>query len=149
LTDDRKDDPMSRTHLRVRLLAPAAAVLLMLGSAGCSDDEENMQAACDAAAEMETSLEGLQQALTPGSTVGELQDARADVDTAADNLDEAASEVAEDRADDLDQAWDDLSDAVENINADTPITEVIPQLAPQLEEVQSARQDLLSSLDCG
>jgi hypothetical protein len=57
--------------------------------------------------------------------------------------------VAEDRADDLDQAWDDLSDAVENINADTPITEVIPQLAPQLEEVQSARQDLLSSLDCG
>ena len=132
----------------------AAAATLALGAAlltgACSDTaEENNAEACTALTEYQSALSSLRDSLTADATVEQVQDARDDVASAASDLDSALGDVAQDRVDALNQAWSDLDAAITDADSDATLQEAADTIRAQAQEVESARADLGSELECG
>lgn len=132
----------------------AAAATLALSAAfltgACSDTpEENNAEACTALTEYEAALSALGDSLTADATVEQVRDARDDVASAASELDSALGDVAQDRVDALNQAWSDLDAAITDADSDATLQEAADTIRAQADEVESARADLGSALECG
>jgi hypothetical protein len=123
--------------------------VLVVGLAACSEDpEENTTQACDAEVQLESALENFDSVVGPDATIDEIRQARAQVADAVDQLTEAADDVAADRADAVDQAWSDLDAAVDDVDGDDTVPEAVDSLRDEASQVATAREDLVTDLDC-
>jgi hypothetical protein len=141
---------MTSRTMRSRTTFAFALVTIALISVGCAADDDEpstTEQACDAAEEMRTALRDLRQTLTSNPTTDDLSAARDEVEQAKDDLVDSGSDVAEERVDAVEQAWDDLAEAVANIG-DTPVSQVVSELQPRVQQVGDELQNLVSSLDC-
>lgn len=137
---------MSRT---TPILAGAAA----LGTAvvlltGCSSPQEDVSKACTDAAAFGAALKSFQESLSPDSTIDEVKAARDEVEKTHDALVDSAEDVAQDRIKALDNAWDGLDKAVKDIPDDATLQQAADSLKNEAADVQSARNDVASELNC-
>jgi chromosome segregation ATPase len=133
---------------RAALAVLPIAAALALGACSSDTPEQNSARACEAAAELATSLDDLEATLTQDATVDEIRAARDAADAAQERLDEAADDVARDRADTLDDAWERLDDAVDDVAGDATLAEALDSLRDEAAQVRAARQELVDELTC-
>jgi L-alanine-DL-glutamate epimerase-like enolase superfamily enzyme len=138
---------MSRT---TPILAGAAtlgtAVMLLTGCT--SSPQEDVSTACTAAAAHGAALKSFQESLSPDATVEQVKAARDEVQKTYDDMVDAAEEVSQDRANALEQAWDELDKAVEDIPDDATLQQAADSLKNEAADVESARSDVASELNC-
>lgn len=137
----------------MRSLPTTVAVVVCgvaLGLAGCSttSPEQNVDEACAASDELDAALADLRATLTPDATIDSIQDARADVSAAADDLREQTQDVAEDRSDEVDQARIALEDAIDGIDSDSTLSGAVDSLRTGADGVADALASLDDELEC-
>ncbi|WP_336715418.1 hypothetical protein [Arthrobacter sp. USHLN218] len=138
---------MSRT---TPILAGAAA----LGTAvvlltGCSSSpQEDVSKACTDAAAFGAALKSFQESLSPDATIDQVKAARDEVEKTHDALADSAEKVAQDRMKALDNAWDGLDKAVKDIPDDATLQQAADSLKNEAADVQTARNDVASELNC-
>lgn len=131
-----------------RVALPAVVATAILGLSACSEStEEKEAAACDAYANFQEAVAGL-DTLTPESTVDEISSAREDAATAYEDLENAADEVAESRSGELEDAIEALEDAIKDIDGDATVPEAAASLREEVDAVRTARDDLAAELSC-
>ena len=128
-------------------------VVLGLGISAC-----NSSASTEKVQNAETnvckSLDDLQTALTQwtsttsSTTVKEFKEATKSVGEAINAVDQSAQNVANARVQNLDQSYENLANSVKSLPDDTPLSQVLPTLSPQITDVQNARNQAYSSVPC-
>ena len=135
-----------------RTVALSAIAVLGLGLSACSSSDEkaaeNMTAACDAVADLGTTIDTAKSSLNASSTVEQWQTARDDIKKQVEATDKALEKVGEDYADQIDEAWDSFDQAVNDIDSSSTIPEAGATLVEEVQGIQTARTEALSGLDC-
>ncbi len=127
------------------------AVVLILGCsvAGCvqpSQQEAEAQL-CQGLAELGAALQNMDN-LTVSSSVGDIRDAQAQVQSAMENVRSSASQLANIRIDDLNAAYENLAQTVQSLPDDANVVEAVQTLRPQVQAVREQQQNLVAELNC-
>lgn len=132
-----------------RLIAVALVVLALgIGVAACGEEETSEEARQQLVSDLDAfkaSFDGL-KSLTPTSTVDDVKAVKEDVQAAWDQVVTSAADVREAEIGEVETAWDNLAQAVDDISSDTPISQVLPALADEVQALQSAYDDLYNGL---
>ncbi|WP_313404448.1 hypothetical protein [Aeromicrobium sp.] len=137
---------MNRPH---KLATTLSIGVLALGLAACGQSqEEKEQAACDAIAELSTTLSDVGANLDAESTVEQWRDARSQVRKAIEEAEDAVEEADEAAWDEVDDAWDRFEDAVQDVDGSATVPEAGASLRDDLAALQAARDQAASGLTC-
>lgn len=141
----------SRTH---RVIF-ACGLLMLIGAvaaAACGDDDPSREEAatnlCNDLDQFASSFTSMVSLDIQTATIDDIQDAK---DAAREDLEEvadSASDVAGARDEELDEAYDDLSNAVNDIDDDQSVPDAIRSIAPEIQQVTTAWEDVFSSIPC-
>lgn len=126
----------------------ALALAVTLGACSSESPEENEADACAALSEYQTALDNFIQALSPDTTVDELRTAQESVESARADLGEALADVESDRLAALDEAWSTADASVDGIEGDATVADAVGTIQSEAENVDAARADLSSALNC-
>lgn len=140
---------MNRTH--VLTVAVVLGVLTTAGIAGCApqpSQEENVTAACDALASLETTIDSASTELEQATTVGEVRDIRDRVVAAYEEADRALDAVASDRAEAVQDAADAFTNELGDVDDDATISDTRDRLLEEAKSFQDARADAAAELSC-
>ncbi len=127
----------------------AGVLILVCASAGCTQptEEEAQAQLCQNLDELGVALQNM-AALNASSSVGDVRDARDQVQSAMENVRNSASQLANVRVDDLNTAYNNLDQTVQGLPDDANVTDAIQTISPEVQAVQSARQNLTAELNC-
>lgn len=133
----------------------ALAVVLLaagLGLVACGGDEESQAEAeqhlCASLDDFAASIVSLQGLSLQKTSEDDLNSAADNVNDAWDQVVEDAKDVKNANTDAIESAYDDLKQAIEDRPRDKPITEVFAELEPKILAFAQAWKDLASSFDC-
>ncbi|MBP2414200.1 hypothetical protein JOF48_002999 [Arthrobacter stackebrandtii] len=127
----------------------ALAAILGTSMAACSSTpEENTTSACDSYTTFVNAVGDVNTALTSGSTIGDIRDARDKAASAYEELNKNLDEVSQDRVDALDAAWEGLDKAVTGLDKDMTIPEAKDALTGNVSKLASAQSELNADLKC-
>jgi hypothetical protein len=122
------------------------ALGVTLAACGSDTSKEDAQANLKADLQAFQSEVSTMAALTASSTVDEWKAARASVQEAWDKVVADAVDVKEAEVTNVQAAWDNLAKAVDDIDADTPLKDVVPQLQEEITALKAAYEDLYNGL---
>ena len=66
--------------------------------------------------------------------------------TSWDQVKVSAADVKEAEVGQVESAWDDLAQAVDDLDSDTPLNEIVPSLSDEVQALRSAYDDLYNGL---
>lgn len=142
---------MSRRSVRGVVLVVVVALVAVLGVAACGGDDDDVasaaQATCDALGEFWQAGLAI-QGLDPSTA--SLDDFQRERDRARDRLQDvqsAADETREAAASELEAAFDELEAAVDD-NSDLPLTELLPAVQPEIENIIATWNQINQDLQC-
>lgn len=132
-----------------RLIAVALVVVALgAGLTACGEEETSEEARQQLISDLDAfkaSFDGL-KSLSAASTVDDVKAVKEDVQAAWDQVVASAADVKEAEIAEVESAWDDLAQAVDDLSSDTPINQVLPALADEVQALQSAYDDLYNGL---
>ncbi|WP_440312890.1 hypothetical protein [Leucobacter chromiireducens] len=130
----------------------SSALILGAGVAmltGCSADPvANEASACTAFDAFSETIADAKGSLSADSTIGEITDARDQVQESAKQLAESLDTVAADRVAAVQDAVDEFTAAVENVDPELTIPEAVRSLQPQWGELEATQAQLDEALSC-
>jgi hypothetical protein len=142
------DDQTVRGTLAIALVLLTAPI----GLVACGSDEESQAEAkqhlCQSLDDFAASVVSLQGLSLQSSSEDDLNSAADNVNDAWDKVVEDAKDVKNASTDTIQSAYDDLREAIENRPTDKPITEVIAGIQPKVTAFAQAWKDFANSLDC-
>lgn len=133
------------------ILMVSLIVLGLVTVPGCTEEltpEEAKTELCASLAELQTQVARL-GTLTPQSTVDDVKAIGADIQTAYDDVQSKAEQVAEVNVNELQQAYQDLDAAIEGIPGDATVPEALAVIETQWTAVNTAWQDVIADANCG
>lgn len=137
--------------LRTRWVAALATVMLLGVLVACGGEDEDPAEAqaqlCEDLSALQTSVNDL-AALTPDSTIDQVEAAQESVQDAYADVESSAEDVEDARIDDLDTAVDNLDAAVGDIDDSQSIADAQASLQEEITAVQTAWTQLFESVDC-
>jgi hypothetical protein len=123
-----------------------------LGLAACGGEQESQAEAeqhlCASLDNFAASLVGLQGLSLQTASEDDLNSAADNVQDAWDQVIEDAKDVKNANTDAIESAYNDLKQAVEDRPRDKPVTEVLAGLEPKIRAFAQAWKDLAGSFDC-
>lgn len=124
-------------------------LILACAGAGCvqPSQEEAQAQLCRDLGQLGVALENM-QALNATSSVGDIRDARDQVQSAMENVRTSAGKVSNIRIDDLNTAYDNLDKAVQSIPDNASVPVALQTIRPKIRDVVDARQNLTTELNC-
>ncbi|MDN7026165.1 hypothetical protein FGU65_14980 [Methanoculleus sp. FWC-SCC1] len=127
----------------------AGILLLACAAAGCVQptEEEARAQLCQDLEALGLALQNM-AALNASSSVGDIRDARDDVQSAMENVRNSAAQLGDVRVDELNQAYSDLDQTVQSLPDDATVPEAIQTIRPEVRAVRDARQNLTAELNC-
>jgi hypothetical protein len=132
-------------------LSATIAILTLLGvGVACEDDpseEEARAALCGDLQQLETTINTFLE-LNAQSTIGEIRAARDDVGDAVDDVQTSAEDVDDAETAELEQAYDDFNETVDGISDDQTAQEAVDAVRASAEAVAAAEQQLFTDLAC-
>jgi hypothetical protein len=133
-------------------ISTTIAILALLGvGVACEDDpseEEARAALCGDLQQLETTINTF-LALNAQSTIGEIRAARDDVGEAVDDVQTSAEDVDDAETAELEQAYDDFNETVDGIEDDQTAQEAVDAVRASADAVAAAEQQLFTDLACG
>lgn len=122
---------------------------LALSLTACGDSsEENTSTACAAYDAFVLSVSDARESLNPSSTIGEITAARDRVKDAYADLDDALTNVSEDRENALEDAWSSFDDAAGDIDEEMTVPEAAGTLSDDVSRIETAHSALGEELVC-
>lgn len=136
--------------MKNKLFAVAVTSGLIFALGACSDDnpEEHAAAACTAYDNYVAAVKTTQETMSGSATVGEIKEARGNLQSSYNAFSEALGKVAQDRVGDVDAAWKNLDDAVNGLDENQTASEASASLVEEFQGVQTAQEDVYASLGC-
>jgi hypothetical protein len=127
----------------------AGVLILACAAAGCTQPtQEQAQAQlCQNLDELGVALQNM-AALNASSSVGDIRDARDQVQSAMDNVRNSANQVANVRLENLNTAYNNLDQTVQALPNDASVPEALQTIQPEVQDVRDARQNLSTELNC-
>ncbi|MDN7024360.1 hypothetical protein FGU65_05550 [Methanoculleus sp. FWC-SCC1] len=127
----------------------AGVLILVCAAAGCVQptEEEAQAQLCQDLDELGAALQNMQD-LNASSSVGDIRDARDEVQSAMENVRNSAAQLGDVRVDELNAAYDNLDQTVQNLPDDASVVEAIQTVRPEVQAVRDARQNLSAELNC-
>jgi len=102
---------------------------------------------CTNLARLNTSIATL-RSLSPSSTVGDFKKATEQVKTAYNNVKTSAAAVQEAKTAELDTAYANLDKAIAAVPANATLQQATQSVTPQVQAVQTARDQVSAGLQC-
>jgi len=135
--------------MKTWVLFVSAVLILACAAAGCvqPSQEEAQAQLCQDLGKLGVALQGM-QGLNATSSVGDIRDARDQVQSAMEDVRSSADQVTNVRVDDLNAAYDDLDRAVQGVPDDASVPEALQTIRPEIQGVVDARQNLTAELNC-
>lgn len=131
------------------IAAGLTAAVLTLGLSACGQSQEDKEAkACDAIAELRTTLQETSANLDAQSTVEQWRDARSQVSQQIEKVEDTVEDANEAAWDQLDDAWDRFEDAVQDVDRDATIPQAGASLVEDFQALQAARDEAAQGLTC-
>lgn len=125
-----------------KLVAVALVVVTLgVGLAACGEEETSDEARQQLMTDLDAfkaSFAGLTE-LSPTSTVDDVQAVKEDVQASWDQVKVSAADVKEAEVGQVESAWDDLAQAVDDLDSDTPLNEIVPSLSDEVQALRAAR----------
>jgi hypothetical protein len=135
-----------------RRVASPLAVLLILATAACGDDEGDAESAsdqvCDARSELSDDLQGVVDDVADGN-LGEARDQLDDVQSSLDDLSGALDDLEQEQREELEPHVDHLQSELAELDDAESLDELSSTVDSALASVESILGDVGESLDCG
>ena len=135
------------------LRGSAMLLVLCVLLAACGDDdpspEEAMANLCTDLSELQSSVQNLEQVRTnPNATVGQLEDARDEVNDQLEDVQSSADDVEEANVDALEDAYGNLDQAIDDIDDDATLADAGQSVEDEIQAVNAAWEQLMGGLNC-
>ena len=139
-----------KTKGRIALVSLLAIVgLFVIAACGGDDDEvaSAAQSTCEALGDFRDSGLAIQALDPTSSSVDDLDDATQNAKDALGNVLDAAADTEEAAIEELQGAFDEYENAISD-NSDLPITELVPVVLPQIENIINTWNQINQDLQC-
>ena len=135
--------------MKTRVLFVSVVLILACAAAGCvqPSQEEAQAQLCQDLGKLGVALQDM-QGLNATSSVGDIRDARDQVQSAMEDVRSSADQVTNVRVDELNAAYDNLDRAVKSVPDDASVPEALQAIRPEVQGVVNARQNLTTELNC-
>jgi archaellum component FlaC len=130
-----------------RWLGPGLALPLLLVACGQPTTAELETELCTNLAQLETSLAEFSE-INAQSSVNELREARQDVAQSYEKVRSSTAAVKASRLEGLEAAYQDLDSTINNISGRETVGDAIEKVIASLGQVQAARGQAVSDLNC-
>ena len=127
----------------------AAALLAGSGTAMAKENKEaDQQKACQDLSQLRSDVSNIEQ-MGPQSTVGQLKQARKDMDSSYQRFFKTADKVARPQSDNLKSSLDNLKSSVRSIPDTMTMAQAKSNIKDAVDQVHIAANQLNTALNCG
>ena len=137
---------------RRRTTAGTLAIIGLLAIVGCTPQQETQASAeaalCASLSAFGDSLQTLEDMDPATASVEDVQAARADIQSAWDDVVEQAADIPEADQAAVDSAWSGVAQAIDDFPTDAPIEEGLTAVQESASGVRSAYQEMSNGVGC-
>jgi hypothetical protein len=150
----KADNSDRRAFARKRLRWAALLVVVATGLIGCGEsaEEEALAEVCDARAEIEQEVDGLQSLTLSTVSIDRVRDALDAIEADLQNITDATGDLAEDTRTEVEEATDDfrssVDDALSSLGETTTLQAGRTQVSAAIDDLARSYEDAFAPVEC-